>query len=59
MDVPKIRFGLPVGAQPCIDFTEAAEREQKEKKKLKEWEILKKRERAANVPQAKLLLLDC
>lgn len=31
MDVPKIRFGLPVGAQPYIDFTTVAEREQRKK----------------------------
>lgn len=51
MDVPKIRFCLPVGAQPYIDFTNAAEREPGKKAEargnIKKW--------AANLPLAKLL----
>lgn len=29
MAVSKVRFCLPGGAEPCIDFTEVAERKQK------------------------------
>lgn len=57
MDAPKIRFGLPVGAQPYIDFTTVSKREQRKKGEGKGHISLKKF--TVDVLQVKLLRLDC